>query len=198
MRISFEPHIFLQMKRQNQNSSIPILINPETRPKREQSKKKNLKRPNKSKSQHFENVLSSTGSEGTAFLQIQDLHNSIFSQKRVPSGPHAQPHRLIAQIELSPNGPGEIPISIRQQQHLVPDFEALLPGLDHKGVVDRNAGNGVDPLGLELGGLLHEPGDVLQRACGGEGAGDGEEDGLLGLGELGESDGLNVARGVEV
>ncbi|GMN74880.1 hypothetical protein TIFTF001_053255 [Ficus carica] len=46
--------------------------------------------------------------------------------------------------------------------------------------------------------LLHESGEVLLRAGRGEGTGDGEEDGLLPLGEVRDGDGLDVTGGVEV
>lgn len=48
---------------------------------------------------------------------------------------------------------------------------ALAPGIHHKGVVDRHAGDGVHPLAAQLVGLLNEAGQVLQAAGGREGAG---------------------------
>lgn len=59
-------------------------------------------------------------------------------------------------------------------EYLVVNFEVLLPRAHDEGVVDGNAGNGVDALGLELGGLLHESWEVLLRASGGKRAGDGK------------------------
>jgi len=149
-------------------------------------------------SKSFEYILSPTERKRTALLQIQDLDDPIFGQERVPSGSHAQPHGLVAQIELAPDGPGEVTVPIGQQEHLVVDVEVLLPGFHDEGVVDRNASDGVDPFGLELLGLVDEAREVLLGAGGSEGAGDGEEDGLLVLGEVGDGGGLELAGGVEV
>ena len=65
-------------------------------------KRRSRKSTTSGNSKHFENILSSTESKSTTFLQIQDLDNSIFYQKRVPSRPDTQTHRLITQIELNP------------------------------------------------------------------------------------------------
>lgn len=156
------------------------------------------KRRKKQNSEHFEDVLSSTEGKSTAFLQIQHLDDPIFGKKSVSPGPDSQSHGLIAQIELAPNSPGEVPIPVRQQEHLVLDLEVLLPGLHDEGVVHRNASDGVDALGFELRGLVDESRQVLLRAGRGEGSRDGEEDGLLALGEVGDRDGLDVAGIVQV
>lgn len=81
---------------------------------------------------------------------------------------------------------------------LVIYLEVLLPRAHDEGVVDGDAGDGVDTLGLELGGLLHEPGKMFLGAGGGERARHGEQDGLLALGELGDGGGLELASRVEV
>jgi hypothetical protein len=63
---------------------------------------------------------------------------------------------LVAQIELAPNGSGEVAVPIGQQELLVVDIEVLLLGFHDEGVIDRNASDGVDPFGLELLGLVDE------------------------------------------
>jgi len=157
-----------------------------TRNSKNQHKKKEIKErvtssPN---SKSFVYILSPTERKCTALFQIQDLDDPIFRQECVPSGSHAQPHGpradgVVAQIELAPDGSGEVAVPIGQQEHLVVDIEVLLPGFHDEGVVDRNANDGVDPFGLELLGLDDEAQEVLLGAGGGEGAGDGQEDGLL-------------------
>lgn len=89
-------------------------------------------------------------------------------------------------------------VPVGQDQHLVVDLQILLPRLEDEGIVDGDAGDDIDALRFELRRLLHEPGDVLLRAGRGESTGDGEEDGLLPLGEVGDGDGLDVAGGVQV
>ncbi|KAI5341919.1 hypothetical protein L3X38_009794 [Prunus dulcis] len=98
---------------------------------------------------------------------------------------------------MSSNTRGEIPISIRQQR-LVHDLEALPSSTYHKGIIDHNACDGLYPIGLKLCGLLHEFGDVFLVACESEGIGDDEEEDLLGLGELGDGDGLDIDDSIEV
>src|SRR3546814_18139590 len=74
-------------------------------------------------------------------------------------------------VEFQAERLGEGSVAVGQQLHLVADLLVPAPGIHHEGVVDRHAGDGVDPFGLELGRLLHEAGQVLGRAGRGEGAG---------------------------
>lgn len=83
-------------------------------------------------------------------------------------------------------------------EYLVVDFEILLPCAHDKGVVDGNAGDGVDTFGLELGGFLNESREVLLGASGSERAGDGKEDGFLSLGQVGDGGCLEFTFGVEI
>lgn len=55
----------------------------------------------------------------------------------------------------------------------------LAPSRHDEGVVERDHDNLVDTLGLELGDLGDEAGDVVGLAGRGEGTGDGDEDDLL-------------------
>ncbi len=41
--------------------------------------------------------------------------------------------------------------AVGQHQHLAAGAPVLAPGADREGVVDRQAGDGVDALGLDLG-----------------------------------------------
>lgn len=83
------------------------------------------------------------------------------------------------------------------KKDLVVDLEVLLPRPHDEGVVNGDTGDGVDSLGLELGGILHEPRKVLLGAGRGERAGYSEEDGLLALGEVGDGGCLELAGRVE-
>lgn len=54
------------------------------------------------------------------------------------------------------------------------------------------------PFDLSSPALRTKLGEVFLGAGGGEGAGDGEEDGSLAIGEVGDDEGSEVVRGVEV
>nr|GMD44469.1 hypothetical protein Iba_chr10dCG0810 [Ipomoea batatas] len=100
-----------------------------------------------------------------------------------------------SQVKLAANRLGELAIPVAEQQDFIFDPQILLPGLHHERVVDRNASDRVHALRLDLRRLLHEPGEVLLGAGGGERARDGEEDGLLAGGEVGDGHGLEVVGG---
>jgi hypothetical protein len=114
-------------------------------------------------------------------------------------GQHTEPHGLVGEVELDTHGAGELPVPVGQQQHLVPDAEALLLRAHHEGVVDGDAGHGVNPLGAELPGLGHEAREVLLGAGGRERARHREQHQLLPRGQLADRHGLQLAvGGVEV
>ena len=62
---------------------------------------------------------------------------------------------------------------------IVLDAVGLAPGAHDEGIVVGQDGNNVNTLGTELRELLLVLGDVVGRADGGEGTGEGEEDDLL-------------------
>lgn len=62
---------------------------------------------------------------------------------------------------------------------VVLDAVGLTPGAHDKGIVVGQDGNNVNTLGMDLGELLLVLGDVVGRADGGEGTGEGKEDDLL-------------------
>jgi hypothetical protein len=91
------------------------------------------------------------------------------------------------------------PSELGQQQHLVPDAEALLLRAHHEGVVDGDAGHGVNPFGSELPGHGHEAREVLLGAGGRERARHREQHHLLPRGQVADRHGLQLAvGGVEV
>lgn len=150
------------------------------------------------KSEKFENIICTAERKRSALFQIQDLDNAVVHQHGVTPRPHSQTHRLVAEIQLATNCFREVAISIRQQKNLVLDLQVSLPSFHDEGVVHGNAGDGFHSFGLEFAGLLHESRKVFLGASWGEGAGDGEEDGFLALGEVGDGGGLELASGVEV
>ena len=150
-----------------------------------------------SNSKDIENVLSATESEGTPFLQIEELHNPILSQESISPRPNAQPNGLVAEIELASNGFRERSVSIGQQEHLVVNLEVVLPSLHHESIVHRNTCNGIHPLRLQLPRLLHESRHVLLRARGSERARHREQHRLLSLRQLRHRRRLDLAVGVQ-
>jgi hypothetical protein len=113
--------------------------------------------------------------------------------------PTNEPHGLVAEVELDAHGAGELPVPVGQQQHLVPDAEALLLRAHHEGVVDGDAGHGVNPFGTELPGLGHEAREVLLGAGGRERARHREQHHLLPRGQVADRHRLQIAvGGVEV
>jgi len=55
----------------------------------------------------------------------------------------------------------------------------LAPGVHDEGVIDRHAGDGIHPHGLDLVGVHHVAGQVGQAASGGECPGNREQQDLL-------------------
>ena len=96
----------------------------------------------------------------------------------------ARAHAEARAVQLQADRLGEVAVAVGQHQHVVADALVLAPGLHHEHVVDRDAGDGVDALGLQVGGVLLEAGQVLGRAGGGEGARHGEQGHGLALEQL--------------
>lgn len=71
------------------------------------------KRKRKNNSKNIKDVLSAAESEGTPFLQIEELDNPILGQKRVTPRPNAQTNGLVAEIKFDPNGFGEGSVTVR-------------------------------------------------------------------------------------
>src|SRR5260221_1121643 len=66
-------------------------------------------------------------------------------------------------------------IAVGEHLHGRAGIGTLSPGVHHVHVVDRHAGDGVDPLGPELGGLAEVAGQVLGGAGRRKGTGDGKQ-----------------------
>lgn len=86
-----------------------------------------------------------------------------------------------AALGVSPaNALGELGLGVGEEENVVVgDLVGLTPGAHDESIVVGKDGNSVDTLLAELGELLDVLGDVVGRADGGEGTGEGEEDDLL-------------------
>jgi hypothetical protein len=146
-------------------------------------------------SERVEHVLGAAVGERAALLEVDHLDHAVLREQRVAAGPDAEPHGLVGEVELDAHGARQLAVAVRQEQHLVPDPQTLLPRAHHEGVVDGDAGHGVDALGAELPGLGHEPREVLLGAGGRERAGHGEEHHLLPRGEVADRHRLQLAVG---
>lgn len=138
--------------------------------------------------EHFEHVFGATKSENTAFLHIQHLHDPILGQHCIAPRPNAGPRRLVP----------EVPIPVGQQKHLVTNLEALPPSPHDKGVVDGDASDGVDALRSELAGLADEARGGVSGSRWGRRRRGRRRGRLSCHGEVGDDEGSEVVRGVEV
>lgn len=80
-------------------------------------------------------------------------------------------HRLIGQIELNGEGPGEVAVAMGKQEDLVADVEVLLSSLHDEGIVNGGVDDGVDPLRLQLAFLFDETRKVHLGVDGDKGVG---------------------------
>jgi len=85
----------------------------------------------------------------------------------------AMAHAEATGIELQPEGPGELGITVSQHEDLVAHAPVLAPGVHHENVVDRHAGDSVDALRLDLPRVL----DIARKMAVGAGRGEGPRDG---------------------
>src|SRR5207253_10315042 len=99
------------------------------------------------------------------------------------------------QVDAEPDRASEIAAAVGQHHDLVADILRLAPGAHHRLVVDRDAGDRVDALGLDLGRLVDIARQVALRAGRGEGARHREQHHLLAAEELVSTDVLGAFRG---
>ena len=89
---------------------------------------------------------------------------------RKPVGAHAE----AGPGDVDAHGAGEVGGAVGHHHHLVADVLVLAPGVHYEDVVDREADDEVDALGLERVGALNEARQVLVGTGRREGAGHGE------------------------
>ena len=119
-------------------------------------------------SERSQDLVSRRHSERPSFLQVEQLDRPVLDQGRIP--PRADAQALVGEVELGADGLGEQRASVGQEQDLVARVDRAAPRVHHEGIVDGDAGDGVDALGAELVRLLDEAGEVLEGAGRGEGA----------------------------
>src|SRR3954453_1345382 len=130
--------------------------------------------------------------ELACLLDIELLHDAVVDQHRITL--RALAEAALGQVELEPDRAGELAAAISQHQHLVADILRLAPGAHHKGIVDRDAGDLIDPLALQVRGLVDIARQVALRAGRGEGARHGEQGNLLAAEQLVGGDLLGAFR----
>src|SRR6476646_319843 len=80
--------------------------------------------------------------------------------------------------------PRMLAVAVREHHDLVTDAGGFSPGVHDEHVVHCHAGDGIDALGADLIGQLHEAGQVLGIAGRGEGTRDAEQHHPLALEQL--------------
>src|SRR6266404_3089691 len=116
------------------------------------------------------------------FLDVELLHHAILDQHGIAF--RAQPEAIAGTVECHVDRLGKFPVAVSQELDLAFGIARLLPRIHHEAVVDGGDRDGVDALGLDRGGVLHEAGQMVLVAGRREGAGDGEQHDLLALEDL--------------
>ena len=123
-------------------------------------------------------------------MELGDLAIFHHHGETLAAGPQAEP----GAVQLQAQGGGVLAVAVGQHQHLVAGAGALAPGVHHKGVVDRHAGNGIDALGLDGVGIVDETGQVFFRTGGGERPRHGKDDDFLAVEQLGAAQDTGAVR----
>ncbi len=153
---------------------------------------------NRSTLQALQDVISATDSKASAFLQIQNLDDSVFGQQRVSTRSDPQLCRLGAHVQGDAQSFREAAQAIGEHQDLAADADALSPRPHHKRIVDRDTSQDLHSRFSQLLRFLHEPWHMLGWACGSESSRNCKQHYFLPLGKLRDFDDLNVAFLVEV
>src|SRR5271165_2460735 len=144
-------------------------------------------------SERFQHRLGTGDVEYTRFFDVQRLDDAVIDQHRVALRAH--PHAFLHTVELEPDGAGEFAAAVAQHHDVAVATVLLAPGAHDKGVVDRDAGDRVDPLGLDLGGLRDVARQMTLRARPRIGARDREQRDLFPGKEFVGADGFDAFRG---
>src|SRR3569832_2594056 len=115
-----------------------------------------------------QHVLCAGNTKCTSFLDVELLNNSIVNNHSVTLA--ALAHAEARAVHLKAHRLGEVAIAIGQHADLAVRLLILAPGVHHERVIDGDAGDFVDALGLQCVEILHEARDVLGRASRREGA----------------------------
>src|SRR6185437_6508327 len=120
--------------------------------------------------------------EAAGLLDVERLDDAVVDHHRVAL--RALAHAVAGAVHLEPDGAREVAIAVGEHLHLAVGLLILAPSVHHEGVVDREAGDGIDAFLLEGGRLLDEARQVLGRAGRRECAGQAEQHDLLALEEI--------------
>ena len=102
-----------------------------------------------------------------AVFDVQLFNNAVLGDQRITL--RAVAHAELGAVHFKANGLGEIAIAVGQHQDFIRNALILGPGLHDKHVIDRDTGNRINALGLEVSRMRLEAGQVLGRTGGGEG-----------------------------
>src|SRR5205085_1253222 len=120
-------------------------------------------------------------------LDIQPLDDAIVHDHRIAL--RALTHAELAAVHLEARRSGKVAITVGKHGDVFRSV-SLVPRPHHEWVVDRNAGDFVDALALQLARLLDIGWKVTRGAGRREGTGNGEQRDLLALEEVGAGGGL--------
>src|SRR6266849_5410759 len=126
-------------------------------------------------------------------LDIERLHRAVLDQHRITL--RADTEAGPAEVDVEPDRAGEVGAAVGQHHDLVADILCLSPGAHHRLIVDRDAGDRVDSLGLEVGRLVDKSRQMALRAGRCKGARHREQHHLLAAEELVGADVLGAFRG---
>src|ERR1700687_1507014 len=115
-------------------------------------------------------------------LDIERLHNAIFDQHGVAL--RADAHAFLDAIKLEADRLDEIGIAVAEHHDFAVALMLLAPSAHHKGVVDRDACDRIDALGLERGCVSDIARQMALRAGAGISAGHREQHDLLAAEQL--------------
>src|SRR5690242_6832482 len=143
-----------------------------------------------SRSERLQHRLGAGNVEHTWFLDVQRLDDAVVDQHRIALRAH--PHAFLHAVELETDRAGEFAAAVAQHDDVVAAIVLLAPGAHDKSIVDSNAGDRIDTLGLEFGGIRDVTGQMALRAGPRIGARDREQSDLLAGKELVGTDRLNT------
>src|SRR5437588_6509227 len=126
-------------------------------------------------------------------LDNQRLDDAVVHQHRIAFRAGAETH--LGEVEFEPERADKIAAAVRQHPHLALGPLLLAPCRHDKDIVDRDADDFVDALGLDVGSLVDETGQVALRAGRSECSRHGEEGNLLAAEEFVGGDVLRPLRG---
>ena len=113
-------------------------------------------------------------------------------RRRRGGSPHSAAERVPSPNPLPsssrPSLAGEFAVAVGEHEHPVADVLVAAPGAHHEGVVDRQAGDRVDPLRPDLVSPDDEPREVVVRTGRGERSGHREQHDLALAERLGRAD----------